>query len=131
MSEFFLGRGCVFDASAVLVILKKEPGWEVLGPGFGFISAVNLCEVVAKLADQQLPEEKVILALSLLRLDVEIFGSADLICAGMLSPLTRPLGLSFGDRACLALAMRLQRPVVTADRAWRNLSLGLEIRLIR
>jgi PIN domain nuclease of toxin-antitoxin system len=44
---------------------------------------------------------------------------------------TRPLGLSFGDRACLALAGQLHLPALTADRAWRNLTIDVEIRLIR
>jgi ribonuclease VapC len=43
---------------------------------------------------------------------------------------TRPLGLSLGDRACLALARQLQLPVLTADTLWRDLSIGVEIRLL-
>ena len=44
---------------------------------------------------------------------------------------TRHLGLSLGDRACLGLARRLERPALTADRAWLDLDLGVEIRAIR
>jgi ribonuclease VapC len=43
----------------------------------------------------------------------------------------RQRGLSLGDRACLALAESLRQPVLTTDRAWRGLSVGVEIRLIR
>ncbi|MDP1833150.1 MAG: hypothetical protein Q8K67_13910 [Geothrix sp.] len=32
--------------------------------------------------------------------------------------LTRPLGLSLGDRCCLALAERERAAVLTVDRAW-------------
>jgi PIN domain nuclease of toxin-antitoxin system len=41
------------------------------------------------------------------------------------------LGLSLGDRACLALALELNAPVYTADRAWKNLNLGIRIHVIR
>lgn len=44
---------------------------------------------------------------------------------------TRSLGLSLGDRACLALAEHLHLPALTADQTWRNLRIGIEIRLIR
>lgn len=44
---------------------------------------------------------------------------------------TRALGLSLGDRACLALALELNAPVYTADRAWKNLNLGIRIHVIR
>ena len=48
-----------------------------------------------------------------------------------LRPLTRSGGLSLGDRACLALALRVGYGVFTADRQWANLALGIEIRLMR
>jgi ribonuclease VapC len=51
--------------------------------------------------------------------------------AGWLRPQTRSLGLSLGDRACLALAIALKAPVYTADRAWKNLKLKIAIHVIR
>lgn len=51
-------------------------------------------------------------------------------CAG-LRPVTKHLGLSLGDRACLALAKREVLPVLTADRVWSELDIGVEVRLIR
>lgn len=44
---------------------------------------------------------------------------------------TRPMGLCLGDRACLALGLRLNLPVLTADRAWAQPSLGLDVRILR
>jgi PIN domain nuclease of toxin-antitoxin system len=44
---------------------------------------------------------------------------------------TKPLGLSVGDRACLALAIQRKARVYTADRIWSKLSLGIEIQVIR
>jgi PIN domain nuclease of toxin-antitoxin system len=46
-------------------------------------------------------------------------------------PLTSTRGLSLGDRACLAVAKRLDAIAVTADRAWPELNHGVEVRLIR
>lgn len=51
--------------------------------------------------------------------------------AARLRPATRHAGLSLADRACLALARRLGVPAVTADRAWGDLDVGVEVRLIR
>jgi ribonuclease VapC len=42
--------------------------------------------------------------------------------AGALRPATKSLGLSLGDRACLALAQRVGLPVLTADRTWASRS---------
>jgi PIN domain nuclease of toxin-antitoxin system len=43
----------------------------------------------------------------------------------------RHYGLSLADRACLALAMQRGTIVLTADRVWFELSLNIEIQLIR
>jgi len=51
--------------------------------------------------------------------------------AGTLVRETRRLGLSLGDRACLALALELNAPVYTADRIWKKISLGIPIHMIR
>ena len=51
--------------------------------------------------------------------------------AGSLAARTRSLGLSLGDRACLALGLTLQAPDYTTDRAWKNLKLGIRIHVIR
>ena len=50
----------------------------------------------------------------------------------------RDLGISvaeipvpLGDRACLAQGRISGEPVLTTDRAWNNLDLGVEIRVVR
>jgi ribonuclease VapC len=62
---------------------------------------------------------------------VEPFTSADAVEVARLRPLTRDFGLSLGGRACLALAKRLDTPVLTADSAWSKLNPRLDVRQIR
>ena len=51
--------------------------------------------------------------------------------AGLLRRETRALGLSLGDRACLALALDSGSIALTGDRAWAALTLGIEVELVR
>jgi PIN domain nuclease of toxin-antitoxin system len=120
----------VWDASALLLVLNQEPGWEALAGEIedAVISSVNLSEVIAKLAEAGMPEEAVRESLAALPLEILAFGEDDAFIAGMLRPATRSRGLSLGDRACLGLALSAGLPAVTADRTWRHLDLGIEIR---
>ena len=123
----------VLDASALLALLNREPGEEEIEktiPGAA-IGAVNLSEVVAKLAERGMPEEAIRLALSGVQLDVTPFDGPLAYRAGLLRISTRSLGLSFGDRACLALGLQLGVPVMTTDRRWKELGVGVEVRAIR
>ncbi len=43
--------------------------------------------------------------------------------AARLRPLTKQYGLSLGDRACLALAIKLNVPALTADKEWSKLKI--------
>jgi PIN domain nuclease of toxin-antitoxin system len=123
----------VLDASALLALLYLEPGREVVEeaiPG-ALISTVNLSEIAAKLADKGMPESVVEETLSNIEVEIRPFDSAAAVQAVMLRPLTRDLGLSFGDRASIALGMQLSLPVLTADRNWSDLDLAVEVRQIR
>ncbi len=121
----------VLDASALLALLNQEPRakqWEGSLPDAA-LSAVNLSEVVAKLADVGLNEREIRDGLDL-GMTVVPFDAAMAYAAGLLRPKTRSLGLSLGDRACLALAARLGLPALTTDRAWGRLQLGVEIQIM-
>ena len=59
------------------------------------------------------------------------FTVEDAVAAARLWPSTRSSGLSLADRACLALALRLGVPAVTADRAWLELDVGVEVIAVR
>jgi len=123
----------VLDASAVLAWLKDEPGHQEVEAVLpeAVISAVNLSEVMAKLVEGGMPEPKAISILEELGLEVVPFDTDLAFRAGALRPLTKPLGLSLGDRACLALGIYLALPVMTAERNWQNLPLPISIRRIR
>jgi ribonuclease VapC len=124
----------VLDASAVLVLLNEEPGKDKLTPQLlsnvaG--STVNLAEVQAKLVDRGVDADDAWeAALAPIR-EVIDFTAEHARVAGSLIRKTRALGLSLGDRACLALALSLKAPVYTADKSWKNLRLGVRIHVIR
>jgi ribonuclease VapC len=123
----------VLDSSAVLAVILNEPGAGLVKTGAkgAGISAVNLAEVVSKLCDQLFSNDQVDLIVSGLNLQVAPFDESQAIVAGQLRTVTRHLGLSLGDRACLALAIREKAAVITADRSWAGLDLGIEIKVIR
>ena len=123
----------VADASAILAALKNEP-FSNVDPRLlvgATVSAVNVCEVLAKLHDDGLNEEQAQAAVAIMDLRVVPFDGLQAHTAARLRSMTRHAGLSLGDRACLALGDRLGYPVVTADRVWEGLQVGTEIIMIR
>lgn len=130
-------KSYVLDASALLAFLFDEAGAdEVLAclERRPHMSAVNFAEVLTKLSDQGAPP-----ASAMMRLRDS--GVADLIqvtpfdgdqarTVADLRPATRHLGLSLGDRACLALALRRGATALTADRAWLAVD-GVQVETIR
>lgn len=123
----------ILDASAILAYLKAEPGGDTVRahlPG-ATVSAVNVAEVGAKLVDRGMSEHDIRTAIGVLGVEVAAFDEEAAYAAAMLRDRTRRLGLSLGDHACLALGVARGLPVLTADRSWAGLDLGIEIRLIR
>ena len=123
----------VFDSSAVLAILLDEPGAQRAAETLddGVLSAVNASEVVARLIDQGANDDDARRALHGLGLAIRPFDEGLAVGAGLLRRSTRRHGLSLGDRACLALALRERAAVLTADRALTALELDVEVELIR
>jgi len=122
----------VLDASALLAALAQEPRaarWSAKVSG-AIMSAVNLSEVIAKLADVGWPEQEIKAMIEPLSLSIVPFDAASAYDSGLLRPQTKRAGLSLGDRACLALAVRTILPVLTADRAWAKIDMGAQIMIM-
>jgi PIN domain nuclease of toxin-antitoxin system len=121
------------DASALLAWLFREPGHEVVAEHLGSacLSAVNLSEVIGRFARDGHDAGGVAERLATLPVEVVPFGAAEARDAAALLPVTKPLGLSLGDRACLALARSRGIPALTADRAWLEVASGVDVRVVR
>lgn len=123
----------VLDASAVLAVLNGEPGQKkvIAVLAESAISSVNLTEVAAKLLEAGMDEAGARLAVSVLGVGEIVDFTEDLAWgAARLRPLTKQYGLSLGDRACLALAIKLKLPAITADKEWSKLKI-CQVNVIR
>jgi PIN domain nuclease of toxin-antitoxin system len=124
----------VLDASAVLAVVNAEPGHEKLTAELladAVASTVNLAEVQTKLVSRGWPSEMAWQDTISLVKEAEVFKPEHARLAGDLVARTQHLGLSLGDRACLALAIALNAPVYTTDKSWKNLKLPVRIHVIR
>jgi ribonuclease VapC len=125
---------CVLDASAILALLFSEPGGEVLTDELldeSAVSTVNLAEVQTALVRRGVSPADAWARAIIVAGEMVPFTQDQARVAGSLVTQTRTLGLSLGDRACLALALESKARIYTADKSWKKLKIGVEIRLIR
>jgi ribonuclease VapC len=123
----------VLDASAFLALLKGEPGWDRVAavlPG-SVMCSVNAAEVYAKLADWSYSQAEHAKCQSILNDRTIPFDTDLALRSGAMRASTAAKGLSLGDRACLALAQRLGKPAITADKAWSDIKVGVAVQVIR
>jgi len=111
----------------------RERGHERVSPLIrdSLLSTVNLSEVLGRFSRDGHDPASVLDRLNRSPIQIVPFTATHASLAASLEPVTRPLGLSLRDRACLALAQAEGVPAVTADRDWARLDLGLDIVLIR
>ena len=126
----------VLDASAVLAWLREEPGVQVVEERLSgsVISAVNLSKVLQKslAVGSEVSGASLVGDLSGLGLSFVGFRTEEAYVAASMWSAARPLGLGLADRACLATAVVLGVPALTADRPWRELEWeGLSVEVIR
>ena len=123
----------VVDSSVILAVLRNEDGAERAMPSLagGYLSSVNAVEVITRLIDLGYEADRALSVLSRFRLTVLGFDQGLAEVAGRLRAITRHRGLSLGDRACLALAIRENATALTADRNWADLDLPCKVEFIR
>jgi PIN domain nuclease of toxin-antitoxin system len=123
----------VLDASALIAFMRDEAGGDRVAEAIegSAISSVNLSEVGARFSDWGYKVAEVLSDIRTLPLQILSFDAAQAEDASLLRAATKSAGLSLGDRACLAAAKNLSALVLTADRAWACLEVGVPIKLIR
>jgi ribonuclease VapC len=123
----------VLDTSAFLAVFKNEPGADrvVAVMHDCVMSSVNAAEVHTKLTEWGMPSELRDQAFALIPATIVDFDMGLARTAGSMRGATKSLGLSLGDRACLALARREGLPAITADQAWAKADVGATVSLIR
>ena len=121
------------DASALLAFLFGEAGHEQVAAVVdeSCLSSVNLAEVISRFVRDGHSAHLVQQQITGSGIEVVPFLAEDAALVAGLVPLTQKLGLSLGDRACLALALRRNVPAITADQVWAKLDLPIEVRVIR
>lgn len=127
------GAQYVLDSSALIALVRRERGWEKVGAALdrSVICAVNLAESLTKLVhkggDPRLTERLLQdLKLEVLPFDEELAWASRDLCS-----LAWTHGISFADRACLSLARHLRLHALTGDAKWKDLDLGIPIKLFR
>ena len=126
-------REVVLDSSAVLALMFEESGQDIVAAHRigAMISTVNLGEVLTRLVERGQTLEDSLSLVAPLRLSVINHSQSHAAIAASLRPSTKHLGLSYGDRACLSLAIEQKLPILTTDRVWGDLNIGIEIQVIR
>lgn len=121
----------ILDASAILTFLLAEPGHERVAEALledTMLTTVNFAEVATKyvLRGAKTRAETLAERLPVILVPVD----QDLaLRAALMADLTRPAGLSLGDRICLALGQRTGQTVLTADRAWLRVAQAIGVRV--
>jgi ribonuclease VapC len=123
----------VLDASALLALLQGEPGGDIVQKlvKTAVMSSVNWSEVIQKGLDRQVEVQGLRQELEALGFRIVPLSVEQAETTALLRSSTRHAGLSLGDRACLALAIELELPAITVDRAWKDLEIRVEIQVVR
>jgi PIN domain nuclease of toxin-antitoxin system len=123
----------VLDASALLAFLRREPGAEKVAAVLthSCISAVNLAETYGKMVEYGNYLEEVAFQIERLRIAVVPFDDGHARIAASFWKHTRSVGMSLGDRACLALALQTGLPALTTEGEWLKCDTGVQVVKIR
>ena len=121
----------LLDASALIAVAKQEAGWEAVpDPQQALTTAVNAAEVVSHLVQKGRDPAAVITFVQLL-CPIAAVEPAVALEAGVLFAAHRKLKLSLADCVCLAFARRYGHAVVTSDKAWSEVDIGVSVTQFR
>ena len=128
-----MSEKAILDASALLALIQKERGSEVIKPllKYSVMSTVNVAETLTFLQKVDITPTEGVDSISLLINEIVDFDVDQAREVAELYPKVKHKGLSLGDRACLALGIKYKAPIYTADKAWKDINSELDIRLIR
>jgi ribonuclease VapC len=123
----------VLDSSALIALLRGEKGGEAVALRLegSHLSSANLAETLTKATEWVRDPVEVLKEIKQLPMRIVPVSEAQALTAALLRPLTRSAGLSLGDRLCLALALSLGCPALSAESAWVGLPHNVEVELIR
>ena len=124
----------VMDASALLALMHGEPGSavvdELIQDQECIASSVNIAEVGTKLIDKGLAPAHLTRTLKELNVQAIDFDLEQATLCASLRLSTKHVGLSLGDRACLALAQLVKGTAVTGDSAWSDAAEAVSVKVL-
>jgi len=114
----------ILDTSALIALLERENGYEVILDKLdkSIISTVTLSEFVSVLIRKSLTEDDIDKIRKNLLPDIIVFCEEISVEAGKLISITKPYGLSLGDRACIATGSKYNLTIYTTDKIWDKLN---------
>lgn len=125
----------IFDSSVLIALFYRENIDVDIKPYFSkaIISTVNFCETLQKynIINPYTIEENHDYIAAFVNKVVPFDEEQARKAAELYTSLPKNLGISLGDRACLALGLIKKIPIITADQIWKVLDLDLEIHVIR
>lgn len=123
----------VLDASALLAVLHREPGENIVTPVLygATVSAVNYSEVLKRMIERGSDAKTTAQLLDRQQLRIIPFDRERAIAAASLLRYTQAHGLSFADRACLATGKEFGLVVYTSEKRMSETTLDIDVTLIR
>jgi PIN domain nuclease of toxin-antitoxin system len=124
----------ILDASAILALINKEPGGGLVESllSNAIMSSVNVAEVLTVLKRTNTEIADAAFHITNIVHEILPFSIEDAVYTASLYQRTRSKSLSLGDRACIALGIRLGIPIYTADKIWADLEIDdVIIKIIR
>jgi ribonuclease VapC len=123
----------VLDPSALLAVMNSEPGADIVRTSLvgALISAVNYSEVMKKIIERSVAVDALHALVKSASLEIVPFDTLLAEASTEFHPATKAHGMSFADRACLALGIQRKLMVLTAERTMRIMTIPIKVKLIR